>query len=106
MAKRRGNGEGSIYQRESDGRWVASLMLPNGKRKALYGKTRKEVIDKLRAAAKSIESGIDLSAPSLTVEQYLNEWLESSARPSVKTKTYEGYESICRVRVIPRIGRK
>ena len=34
MAKRRGHGEGSIYQRESDGKWVGSIDLGyvNGKR--------------------------------------------------------------------------
>ena len=53
MAKRRGNGEGGIYQRESDGKWCASVDLGfvNGKRrrKVIYGKTRKEVADKLKA---------------------------------------------------------
>jgi len=52
MAKRRGHGEGGIYQREGDGKWCASvdLGLVNGKRrrKVIYGKTRKEVADKLK----------------------------------------------------------
>src|SRR5680860_1924129 len=104
MTKRRANGDGSIYQRESDGRWVASIMLPNGKRKSFYGKNRKATNDKLREAVREIDQGVDLSGPRSTVEQYLNKWLDSSARPSVKTKTFEGYESIARVRVIPRIG--
>ena len=47
MAKRRGHGEGAIYQRKSDGRWCASVDLGfvGGKRrrKLLYGATRKEV---------------------------------------------------------------
>ena len=51
MAKRRGHGEGGIYHRESDGKWRASVDLGfvNGKcrRKVIYGKTRKEVADKL-----------------------------------------------------------
>ncbi len=48
--KRRGHGEGSIFQAKSDGRWVAALILPDGKRKYLYGKTRKEAADKLKRA--------------------------------------------------------
>ncbi|MCS6881762.1 MAG: hypothetical protein NZU74_10540 [Chloroflexaceae bacterium] len=51
--KRRGNGEGAIYQRESDGKWCASVDLGfiNGKRmrKVIYGETRKEVAAKLKA---------------------------------------------------------
>ena len=45
---RRGNGEGSVYQRK-DGTWAAVLTVgvkPDGKpdRKFLYGKTRKEAV--------------------------------------------------------------
>jgi hypothetical protein len=43
------HGEGGIYQRESDGKWCASvdLGLMNGKRrrKVMYGETRKKVAD-------------------------------------------------------------
>lgn len=50
---KRGYGEGSIYKRK-DGRWVGVVNLgyQNGKlnRKNYYGKTRKDVSDKLTAA--------------------------------------------------------
>ncbi len=39
MAKRRGNGEGSIYRR-ADGKWCASVTIghdENGRRKRRYG---------------------------------------------------------------------
>jgi len=46
----RANGEGSIYRR-SDGRWTAAcdVLRPDGTRvrRAVYGKTRKEVADQL-----------------------------------------------------------
>ena len=41
--KQRGHGEGSIFQRK-DGRWVAQITLEDGRRKPLYGKTRKEAV--------------------------------------------------------------
>jgi hypothetical protein len=49
--KRRGRGEGSVFQRE-DGVWVGSLSLgltAGGKRnrKTVYGATKKEVLDEL-----------------------------------------------------------
>lgn len=51
MAKRRGPGEGAVYQRP-DGTWCAVLDLgfigANRRRKWVYGKTRKEVTEKLR----------------------------------------------------------
>jgi integrase len=40
------------------------------------------------------------------VAQFLDKWLTASAKQSVKVRTYEGYESIARVRVVPRIGTK
>ena len=42
MPKTRGNGEGSIYKVQSKNLWACQVTLPNGKRKTLYGKTRKE----------------------------------------------------------------
>ena len=41
VARRRGRGEGSIYRRK-DGRWVGQYEI-GGKRRYVYGKTRKEV---------------------------------------------------------------
>ena len=52
MAKRRGNGEGSITKRK-DGRWQGSILigydLETGrpKRKYFYSRTRKEVQEKI-----------------------------------------------------------
>ena len=40
---KRANQEGSIYKRK-DGRWVASIVLENGKRKSIYCKTQQEAI--------------------------------------------------------------
>ena len=104
MTKRRGHNEGNIKQR-ADGLWEARVSLPGGKRRSLYGKTRREAQDKLRGALRDLDAGLDPSAGRQTVEQFLGQWLAASVRPSVKVKTYEGYESIVRVRVVPRIGR-
>jgi integrase len=103
--KRRGHGEGAIFQRQ-DGRWVARLVLPTGKRKDMYAKTRKEAADKLKVAMKGVDDGLDLNVGRMTVASYLERWLSASVKPSVKVKTYEGYESIVRVRVNPRIGKQ
>ena len=46
---KRGNGEGSIYHRK-DGRWVAEITIEGRQRKFVYGKTRKEVQEKLMVA--------------------------------------------------------
>ena len=48
MPKRRANHEGTIYKRQ-DGRWVASVVLPGGRRKSYYGKTRDHLGDSQQA---------------------------------------------------------
>src|SRR6476660_6530045 len=89
MAKRRGNGEGGIYQRESDGRWCASVDLGfvNGKRrrKVIYGETRKEVADKLKALHRDQTSGTVVTERQ-TVAQYLERWLETVVQPHRRPK--------------------
>lgn len=40
----------------------------------------------------------------LTVEQYLEQWLEQAARPRTSRKTFERYEQIVRVALIPKLG--
>ncbi len=52
---RRGNGEGSVYQR-SDGKWCAALSLGAGKRKVIYGKTRQQASTKLAAALVALDA--------------------------------------------------
>jgi hypothetical protein len=103
--KRRGHGEGSINQR-ADGLWEARVSLEGGKRRSFYGKTRREAQDKLRAALRDLDAGLDLSADRQTVAQFLEKWLAASVKPSVKPRTFENYESIVRVRVVPRIGKR
>lgn len=102
--KRRGHNEGSIKQR-ADGLWEARISLPGGKRKSLYGKTRKEVQDKLRAGLRDLDAGLDLSAGKQTIEQYMTRWLADVALPNLRPSTYKSYESYIRLHIIPELGR-
>lgn len=101
--KRRGHNEGSIRQR-ADGIWEVRISLPNGKRKSLYGKTRREVQDKLRAAQRDLDKGIDLAASGQRVSEFLTIWLDSVVRPTKAPKTAASYEEIVRLHLIPSIG--
>ena len=64
MTARRGKGEGGIHKRP-DGRWEVRLDLGfvNSKRqrKSVYGRTRKEVADKLRVAHNSATTELSWS---------------------------------------------
>ncbi|MDP2954130.1 MAG: tyrosine-type recombinase/integrase [Chloroflexota bacterium] len=100
---RRGHNEGSISKR-ADGRWMARLSLPNGKRKYIYAATRQEVSRQMAIAQRDKEQGLVTTGPGQTVAQYLKDWLENTAKHSVRVRTYECYELQTR-RLIPHIGK-
>src|SRR5215208_6540690 len=107
MMGRRGNGEGSISRRK-DGRWEAKYTAHTAdgpKRRALYGKTRKEVADKLVKVLADRASGYTFDIENVTVGQYLDRWLNDSDRGSVRTSTYERHEQIVRLHLKPALGR-
>ncbi len=102
MAKR-GRGEGSIYRRK-DGRWTAEISLEGGKSKFLYGKTRKEVQEKLKTALYEQQKGMLVTGPQQKVDQFLTHWLENVHKSSIRARTYERYEEIIRLHLVPGIG--
>jgi integrase len=101
---KRGNGEGTIYFQKARERWVAMVSLPEGKRKALYGRTRQEVAQKLDQAVQARHQGALVTGPRQTVAQFLERWLEDSVKPRTRPRTYETYSQKVRVHVVPEIG--
>jgi integrase len=106
-SKRRGQGEGSIYQR-SDGRWCAVLDLGyvQGKRrrKVAYGKTRKEAGEKLRTLQQQQQAGVNLAAERQTVEQYLTYWHQHHVTGSHADSTIIDYRNAITLHIVPSIG--
>jgi integrase len=106
--KRRGAGEGSIFQRK-DGRWACSVSLgcdARGKRrrKTVYGKTQAEVQEKLEKLRQEPTIGLAHYAVKLTVGMFLIRWLEDTAKQTVRQTTYACYESTIRLHIVPEIG--
>ncbi|CAN5193034.1 site-specific integrase [soil metagenome] len=108
MASRRGHHEGSIFQRQSDGLWVASITWKDaaGKvhRPRRYRKTRVQARDALKELEREVERGVQVASKSPALAAYLEQWLTASVEPSVRVKTYQGYQSIVAVRIVPHIG--
>ena len=107
MAKKRGNGEGTITRRKNGG-WCAQYTIytvEGLKRKTLYGKTRAEVAAKLTKATAERDGGLLFDAGNLTLSGYLDKWLIDSVKDTVRLTTYQGYERICRLHIKPSLGR-
>ena len=107
---RRSNGEGSITRRK-DGLWRAQIRLgirPDGRpdRRDIYGKTRKEVADKLAELRRRRDDGTlaEPAAEQQTVGEFLTTWLAAS-KSTVRLRTWERYGELVRLHLVPALGR-
>src|SRR5262245_19825483 len=108
QTKRRGNGEGSIFQR-GDGRWCGRLTAgyaAHGKRRRreVYGATRREVQNKLTKLLNQKLEGTLSDCQRVTVAAFLARWLEDACKLSVRHTTYLSYKGIVDRHIVPRIG--
>jgi integrase len=99
---RRGNREGSLTKRP-DGRWEARITLDNGKRKSFFARTRQEAARRLTEALRDYEKGLPIVGDKQTLRTYLAEWLEI-IRPALRESSWQRYEEICRLHLIPQLG--
>lgn len=95
MPKRRGHGEGSIYERK-DGRWCAAVTVGRDakgrlKRRYLYGATRREVQQALTKLLGERQRGALVDPSRETVEAFLERWLRDYAAHNVRPATYQCY---------------
>jgi integrase len=104
--RRRGSGEGSIYQR-ADGSWCAiiDLGMVNGKRKRkfVYGTSRKEVAEKLKQLLHQQQQGITIDPERITVGEFLDRWLDEVIKPHRRARTYRSYADTIRLHLKPRL---
>jgi integrase len=106
VARKRGNGEGSITRRK-DGLYMARYTVQTAtgtKRKTLYGKTRREVDEKLTKAKADRYDGLVFDADNLKLGEYLGRWLADSVRDTVRPTSFERYEQMVRLHIHPVLG--
>lgn len=126
---KRGHGDGSIRFDEKRNRWVGKIMLgykPDGKpnRRTVYGKTRREVVDKIDALKRDYADGTLTAPNALTVGEYLvgdvetfmrddrlvGGWLENHKRfggkkgKGLRPNTYTCYAGVVKNHILPEIG--
>jgi len=107
VAKKNGNGEGGITRHKKSGLYTAryTVQTPTGpKRKTLYGKTRREVGERLTKAKAERDGGLVFDADNIKLGEYLGRWLTDSVRDTVRPTTFEGYEQMVRLHIRPVLG--
>jgi integrase len=102
MAKRGANNRGTITRR-ADGRWEGRVSLPGGKRRCVYGKSQREVSQKLTELLRIVEEGRSIPDEKQTIEQFLHFWLETHAL-HVRGSSMRPYDLYVRDYLIPRFG--
>jgi integrase len=107
--RKNANGEGSIYQRHSDGRWVgqAYALTTDGsrKRKYVYGDTWEEAHQKLVELKSRTQRGIPIPDRAWKLGDYLPYWLRAHVI-DLNATTARGYESVVRLHLVPALGTK
>jgi len=104
MAKRRANGEGSVFRRK-DGLWSTELTLPNGKRKTFYAKTRADALEKRNDFEIDAARGLVATRPDRqTVSDWLDHWLDTIQSEEVAESTLGQQKWRAKKHIKPRIG--
>ncbi len=104
---RRGNGEGTIYQRV-DGRWTGAAYVFNRdggrQRRQVYGRTRAEAAGKVTDLLKSNREHRPAAVIRVTVEQFGKDWVSRLAMSGLKPATVSNYGWILQRYVYAEIG--
>jgi len=102
------NGEGSVRSKpRADGRWEARYTAQidgEWKRTSIFGKTRAETAQKLRAALGARDAGtLPAASGKVTVGGFLEDWI-AGVEPTLRPRTAAGYRQLIRDHLRPAIG--
>ncbi len=102
MKNRNAKGGGSVRQREN-GTWEARCTI-NGKRRSFYGDRQSDVLKAMRAALAASDAGVYFEPKKITLEKWMEIWINEYAQPSVKPLTYAAYKTSINTHIIPALG--
>lgn len=98
---KRGKGSYSVVIRRgkdpTTGKYLQSWFTVKG--------TKKEAEKKLAELLHQMDTGTFMKPGNTTVKDYLELWLNNYAGPNLSPRSYERYESIVRVHLVPALGR-
>lgn len=106
---RRGNNEGSIFQR-ANGQWVGSITIgynENGvqQKKTVYGKSRVEVESKLAVYSTRLKSNSFEKLENSTASQLMKEWLLVFKKNTILPRTFQSDMQIFKNHIEPKINK-
>jgi integrase len=97
------NGEGSL-RRRPDGRYEARVLLRDGQRISVYGKTAREVTREIRAIKVKHDSGAPIVCNDQKLGAFLEGWIEGEIKRRRRAKTYASYAQMVRGHMLRELG--
>ena len=111
MPKQRSDGEGGVWQEKTGkhaGRWRGAISITDAagkrKRREVYGKTRADVVKKVKALQQQQQQGVNLTLKRPTVAAFLQLWLDQAIAPNRKPRTLQSYQDTIRLYIAPHLG--
>ena len=110
MAKRRPSGDGMVRLKKEN-QWEGRIVVghkQNGDSifRYAYGKTQKEMMQKLNALKLQYQDA-DLNEDSnITLSEWIDKWITELMPQAVRPTTLKGFELICRCYIKPYLGDK
>src|SRR5689334_14192298 len=98
----RGHNEGSLFRRSRDGRWVASVTMPDGRRRSRSAASKTEAVALLRDLLRRRDQSLE-DPRRLRVGPFLRTWLASL---ELAPATIRQHEMIVRVHLEPALGQR
>lgn len=102
MLTMRGHNEGSLFRRTRDRRWVATVTMPDGRRRSRSADSKTEAVTLLRDLMRQRDQALE-DPRRLRVGPFLRTWLMSL---ELAPATIRQHEMIVRVHLEPTIGRR
>lgn len=106
---RRGRGEGTIYYDERKNLYVTQISLGydgQGKRvrPTVYGKTKREVQEKLVKLQQNFQQGNPVKPTRVTVREHFEDWLSTKEPPITRPATYNKYRNHVVNEIVAELG--
>jgi integrase len=105
----RGKGEGALFK-DGRGYWTIRIELPRGvdgkrRQKVIRRKDKKAAMAEMATVKADLKKHGNLPTSSLTVERWLQHWIDEIAPKEIRPKSYGSYKSMVEVWLIPLLGR-
>jgi hypothetical protein len=75
------------------------------RQKSITGKTKSEVRQQMSTMIYEVDNGLYTEPTKKTLEEWLELWLDTYIKGMVKPYTEDSYRSICKVHIIPALGK-